>query len=188
MRDKRSKRGQMEILGLAVLFVIVIVGFLLFLRFGMDSAKTPVEEYYLNTLPQDMLDAIVHTSFDCDGVVYSVSDIIKDSQDDRYGGNIYCSSMGSEGSEDILDDIVSSVVAQSFEQLGRRYWVAVWDEDAQDDLGLISDDTQESFNYIKQSELNENPNCGILYPQEGYAKATYNLGTKTVFFGVGVCR
>ena len=116
----------MEVLGLAVLFVIVIVAFLLFLRMQDDAPDTPFEDYYQRTLAHDMLMTVVAISFDCDGAIYSVGDIAKDSKD---MGNIRCiessrSTVLGKTSSEILKEVGAKIVGHNMDKIGRKYWFA----------------------------------------------------------------
>lgn len=54
----------MEIFGLAMVFTLILVGFLVFLRFT-EPPNSPTTDFYLEQLPTQTLQAITHTTTPC---------------------------------------------------------------------------------------------------------------------------
>jgi hypothetical protein len=87
-----KRKSQMEILGLAILFVIIIFGFLIFMMLGKGSDEDTVAEFKDPKMVQSVLDTMVKVSVECDGQTYSLSDLWKDCVDANLG-YIKCSSI-----------------------------------------------------------------------------------------------
>lgn len=64
LKHRTNKKGQMEILGLAMVFTLILVGFLVFLRF-LEPPSSPTADFYLEQLPTQTLQAIAHTTTPC---------------------------------------------------------------------------------------------------------------------------
>lgn len=83
------KKSQMEILGLAILFVIIVFGFLIFMMLNSGEKSDPVEEFRDPKMVESVLDTIVKVSVECNGETYSLTELWKDCMDRGY---IDCSS------------------------------------------------------------------------------------------------
>jgi|GEM_PF-1542858 hypothetical protein len=60
-----NKRAQMEIFGLAIIFVIFILGLLIFLKFSGDEPITTAEDFVMKQLPTRMLQTMMKTTTGC---------------------------------------------------------------------------------------------------------------------------
>lgn len=64
-KDRRSSRAQMEVFGLAIIFVIFILGLLIFLKFSGDESITTAEDFVMKQLPTRMLQTMMKTTTAC---------------------------------------------------------------------------------------------------------------------------
>lgn len=189
------KNGQMEILGLAILFVIIIIAFLLFLKFSKPP-QAQFEEYYTKTLPNDALIAFLGTSIECSldssgnyNRTYSMEEVIKDAYDETFGDNIFCYYYN-EGfnSEDIVKEYGSSIINNTMSTFGRKYWFAIWtDEDLDSDTKLP---LPEKFvdKYITYSQKDAKQICSVNNSfTMSKVQFTTNSGSDTLFVGIGIC-
>jgi len=126
-----NNKSQMEILGLAIVFVLIILGFLLYLRFSGDISKTPKEEYLLPAKAQSILTAMLRTSVECcddasgdNCVSYSISDLLKDGADITLG-DIQCWNFDDDGpnsSEEYAQEQMDILLGRSMEVWDEDYW------------------------------------------------------------------
>lgn len=126
-----SRKSQMEILGLALVFVIIITGFLLYLKFSNGSEITTKEEYLLPVKSQSILTAMLRTDVLCcqnihctddNTISYSISDLLKDGADINLN-QIKCYS---SSDNDFID---SEVYAQEQMDLLLADTMEIWQED-----------------------------------------------------------
>jgi len=70
------KKAQMEIFGLAIIFLLIIVALLLFLRFSTPREEV-ASDFFFVQLPTKTIQTILHTTTDCQGqdVAVLISDI-----------------------------------------------------------------------------------------------------------------
>ena len=59
-----AKKGQLEILGLAIVMVILLFGFIIFLRFTSEP-PAPAQNFFFTELPSQTLDTLIGTTTDC---------------------------------------------------------------------------------------------------------------------------
>ena len=87
LANKRtSKRGQMEIMGLAVVVILVIVGITLLIRFSLTPAKQTKEKFEAGQLPETIITALEQSTTDCQE--QSMANLIEDCG--AFGGTIQC--------------------------------------------------------------------------------------------------
>ncbi|KHO50772.1 MAG: hypothetical protein QT07_C0007G0025 [archaeon GW2011_AR16] len=87
LANKRtSKRGQMEIMGLAVVVILVIVGITLLIRFSLTPAKQTKEKFEAGQLPETIITALAQSTTDCQE--QSMANLIEDCG--AFGGTIQC--------------------------------------------------------------------------------------------------
>ena len=65
IKTKSKSRGQMEIFGLAIIFVIFILGLLIFIKFSGDEKITTAEDFIMQQLPTRMLQTMMKTTTGC---------------------------------------------------------------------------------------------------------------------------
>lgn len=75
------KRSQMEILGLAVVFILLIFGLLIYLRLSVNDEGSK-DDFVQPKLSASVLNSMLKTSVRCDvNTVYSITDLLKDCAD-----------------------------------------------------------------------------------------------------------
>jgi hypothetical protein len=68
MRIRKNRKSQMEIMGLAIIFVLVILGVLFAIRFVLTKPETGLREGYIESrLAYNMVNAVRGVSTDCHG-------------------------------------------------------------------------------------------------------------------------
>lgn len=60
----KSKRGQLEILGLAIIMVILLFAFIAYLRLTSDP-PAPAQNFFFTELPSQTLSVLLETTTDC---------------------------------------------------------------------------------------------------------------------------
>lgn len=89
----RYKKSQMEIMGLAVVVVLIVLGLLFAVKFILFKPEESVRKDYTNTqLSANILNTILNTNTPCNGI--SIEDLLKDAS--KSSPNIICSAMSSE--------------------------------------------------------------------------------------------
>jgi len=60
-----KRKGQMEIFGLAIVFVLFILALLIFLKFSSDPDEDTAEDFMMKQLPTKMLQTMMKTTTSC---------------------------------------------------------------------------------------------------------------------------
>ncbi len=81
-----KKRGQMEIMGLAVVVILVIVGITLLIRFSLTPAKQTKEKFEAGQLPETIITSLAGSTTTCQE--QSMANLIEDCG--AFGGTIQC--------------------------------------------------------------------------------------------------
>ncbi len=77
------RKSQMEVMGLAIIVVIVIIGILLSLRFMKSSTVDETESDFTDsTLASNMLNVMLKTDLDCSGKDLEMSNLLQDCAED----------------------------------------------------------------------------------------------------------
>jgi len=93
-------KGQLEIFGLAIVFVLILLGLLLYLRFAGTSSNES-EEFYLRQMPGRMLNSMKETTTDCrdqnlENLIVDVAEkSLKEIDDETYPDK-YCKGIQSQ--------------------------------------------------------------------------------------------
>lgn len=71
------RRAQAEIIGLVLILILLAVGFLLYVRFGLMSPESTMRESYESTqFGQSFVDSLAKSTLKCGGVTYTVQELI----------------------------------------------------------------------------------------------------------------
>ncbi|MGC9032737.1 MAG: hypothetical protein ACP5H9_05035 [Candidatus Woesearchaeota archaeon] len=129
------KKAQVEIIGIAIVLVVIIIGALFLFGLNTKSQKSqPVsisEEIRIKNLGSNFLNAMLKTTTDCEG--YSVQDLFKDCFTDKL---IKCGSMSSC---DKVKDLSKNSFFKFFDDIEEYYNFKVYfNGDEQKDLSLTS--------------------------------------------------
>jgi hypothetical protein len=85
-----NKEAQMEIMGLAIIVVLLVLGMLFMVKFVLFKEPEDYRAEYTNTqMAANMLNAILNTNTDCNGI--SVSELLQDASKDN--PDIECGNM-----------------------------------------------------------------------------------------------
>ncbi len=111
-----SKKSQMEILGLAVVIVLILLGFLLYLRFGMNGNNADFEEFADPKMAASTLNAMLKTTVSCDSKKYSITELLQDCYNWKM---VYC---GGQDSCTFAENSLGIMLDTSLKQWGKGYW------------------------------------------------------------------
>ncbi|MEM4259656.1 MAG: hypothetical protein QXG00_00310 [Candidatus Woesearchaeota archaeon] len=75
---KKFKKSQIEIMGLAIIVVLVAIGTYLFFTLSSHIPKHTPKNYIDDKLAQSYLLALLDTQIDCGGIPYSIQEFIVD--------------------------------------------------------------------------------------------------------------
>jgi hypothetical protein len=86
MSHWKIKKSQMEMMGLAIIVILISFGLLFFLRFSlMKPSTTPTQEYKKSALASNFINTLVETdAANCSNVKFS--DLFKDCAENNNGG------------------------------------------------------------------------------------------------------
>ena len=170
-------KSQMEILGLAILFVLLIFGFLFFIMFTSGEKSDTREEFLQPKMASSILTSMLKTSMKCGDAVYSVTDLLKDCGDVTLR-LIYCGNYEFHDSNNdqaiqscgIDKDMIEEMLASTMDVYDREYWMKAYTS------------SQEIFEIQAiDSECTENS------PQKSPAHQPFELTTDTLNIGFGIC-
>ncbi len=106
----------MEIMGLAIIVVLMILGLLFAVRFILfKSPSTYRSEYTTTQLTANMLNTMLNVNTECNQV--SVSELLQDAS--RDSPNIVC---GIQNSQDFANETISYLLNKTLDPLRRDYY------------------------------------------------------------------
>jgi hypothetical protein len=78
MNNKKYKKGQVEVFGLAFIVILIVVGFFIYVSFkSHETQENPQKEFTNNKLASDFVLSVIHVNVeDCDE--FSVEDLLVD--------------------------------------------------------------------------------------------------------------
>ncbi len=116
MKFNFGKKGQLEILGMAIVMVILLFAFIIYLRFTSEP-PAPVENFFFSQLPSQTLSTILGTTTDCRDLKVGVLIADVASHTDSSGGidtGQLISCGGGRTSETEVFDPANSVIVDIF--------------------------------------------------------------------------
>lgn len=116
MRVTNNKKSQMEIMGLAIVVVLLVLGMLFAIRFVLMKEPEKNREEYTNTqLAANMLNTILNTNSDCNKI--SISELLQDAS--KAYPTIVC--QGYSTQEDYLRITISSILIRTLNISKKQY-------------------------------------------------------------------
>ena len=114
------KRSQMEIMGLAIIVILISLGLLFYVRFvAFEDPKTPKDNYKPSALASNFLNTMLNTnSPDCTNTQFDTL-FIDCSTHNYNGGNIPC---GDPYSCEYLQTNVADLLEKSLGDIGYEYY------------------------------------------------------------------
>ena len=104
---QNNKKGQMEIMGLAIVVILMVSGMLFAVKFVLFKPETTYRKDYTNTqLAANMLNTLLNTNTNCNDV--TIGELLQDaSRDTSY---IDCSGISSQ---DYVQDVVEGLLGNT---------------------------------------------------------------------------
>ncbi len=109
-KRKKNQKGQMEVFGLAVIVILISIGFFLYVSFKVkETPQTPQKDYTNDRMANDFVLAILNVNIDsC--APYTVEDLIIDCAKQR---NIQCG-YTSDNSCIVLNKTINTLIDSTF--------------------------------------------------------------------------
>ena len=107
------KKAQMEIMGLAIIVILLVLGMLFVIGVVIQPSTDIRASYTYEKLASNSLNALLKTSTDCRDL--SIKDLLKDCGGDR---NIYC---GSENSCTYVENSIYTILEDTITPLNKKY-------------------------------------------------------------------
>ncbi len=163
-----GKRGQGEILGLAVVVVLVIVGFMLALRFWLNEPKDDTTTVVIDRqLSSSMIATLLNTNLDCKDV--TLSEVFQDCA--QQGSTFeYCSDPGNPRRRacDEAEHVTGIILERTLKRWDRGYLLSVRTA------------SEEKFNH-------SNLGCGIGLSDAEKEKFPIPTKSGTIYLELTVC-
>ena len=112
---RHIRKSQMEILGLAFVFIILIFGLIIFLRLGVSSEGGHVSPDRDNLLAASFISSILKTSVECGQHIYSVNYLLRDCVS---ANRIVCEGRNSCV---VANETITDILSQTLVQYQRSY-------------------------------------------------------------------
>lgn len=187
------RKGQMEILGLAILFVIIVFGLLLFMRFKSDDNDT-VDTFRDPKMASSVLNTLVKVSVRCDGSEhpYSLGEMWKDCADTGMR-SVSCANHNDAFNEVfnytdnapdscvVAEAVTKKVLSETMDRyfIERKYWFSVSVRSS------AATGAEPDYLYIITTDDGKcNPDADQLQP----AHQPIELSRSTMDIGFGICR
>lgn len=104
---RKNKKSQMEIMGLAIIVVLLIVGLMFALRFTLFKAPQTYRKEYIETqLAANMLNTLLNTNTECNDI--SVGELLSDASKDNPSINCSVSGYPSD-SQGFVDQTITNL-------------------------------------------------------------------------------
>jgi len=114
----RNKKSQMEIMGLAIIMILIIMGVLFALRFVITKPSSEVgAEFRQTQLAANTLSAIKSTKTTCRDT--TISQLL---QDCARGGSLNC---GGKNSCEFAEEVLGQIFAETFETWKKPYYFSI---------------------------------------------------------------
>lgn len=111
---KKNKKSQAEIVGLAIIVILITIGLLFFVKFGILNKKDDIKGSFIDSeLANNMIDVLLKTTTDCKGS--DVSDLF---QDCAAFNNIDCDGMNSY---EKLNETIDKIFSKTLEKWKKSY-------------------------------------------------------------------
>ncbi len=108
------RKAQMEIMGLAVIVILLVLGMLFVIGVMLEPSDDIRQAYAYEKLASNSLNALLKTSTDCNNL--DVKDLLKDCGGDM---NIYC---GSVSSCDYVESVIYTIFEGIITPLNKKYY------------------------------------------------------------------
>ena len=120
-----KKRSQAEILGLAVVFILIVVGILFYIKYSAKEADTSKQEFLESNMASNMLNSVLKTTTQCKDA--TVNDLV---QDCAYARAITCTAFSCEygtctatsDSCTYLSDFIKNAFNRTFDAWGEIHY------------------------------------------------------------------
>ncbi len=112
-RTTLRTRGQMEILGIAIVVIILIIGVTFLLTMTLKPQERPHERFAKKQLAQNLIDAMTKSNTDCKG--YTFATVLANCANRQPSGSIDCGSgqltcaYARENIASILDEVLGTM-------------------------------------------------------------------------------
>jgi len=114
IKMKKNKKSQAEIIGLAIIVILITMGLLFFVKFGISNKKDDTKGSFVNSeLASNMVTVLLKTTTDCKKS--SVSDLF---QDYATFNNINCDGMNSD---EKLNETMDIIFGETLEKWEKSY-------------------------------------------------------------------
>ncbi len=137
---KMSKKAQLEILGLAIIVILITLGILFVIKFVVLKEPTQLRKSYMRTeMASNMLNALVRTDTDCRRK--SVTELLQDCANnprDSGGGSIVCET--GEYSCEFVNNTIHDITDQTFGVWNIDYELLIWLEDGESLTHILEPD------------------------------------------------
>jgi type II secretory pathway pseudopilin PulG len=111
-----KKKSQMEIMGLAIVVVLLVLGMLFAVKFILFPQQTSYRPEYTNTqLAANMINTILNTDTNCSGI--SIGELLIDASKDTYVLNC-----GSLSSQQFVNSTISNILTQTLKVWKKDYF------------------------------------------------------------------
>jgi len=114
---KKNKKSQAEIIGLAIIVILITMGLLFFVKFGILDKKDNSKESFVNSeLTSNMVTVLLKTTTDCKKS--SVSDLFQDCAGFE---KFDCNDDGTHDSCDNLNKTIDRIFSRTLEEWKKPY-------------------------------------------------------------------
>lgn len=121
----KLKKGQLEVLGLAIIVILITLGVLFVIRFIVTKEPTQLRQSYTRTeMASNMLNTLIRTDTFCRSK--SITELMQDCASNPPNGSINCNGMKSCI---FLNETISNITSKTLTVWGVDYEFDVWLED-----------------------------------------------------------
>jgi len=132
---KLSKKSQLEVLGLAIVVILITLGVLFVIRFIVFKEPTEIRKSYIKTeLASNMLNTLIRTDTTCRSK--SITELLQDCASNPPNGSIDC---GSDHSCKFLNETIEIITNKTLRKWNQDYQFDVWLEDGTVLIHTLSD-------------------------------------------------
>lgn len=121
----QKKKGQMEILGLAIVVILLTLGVLFFIRFALSEKPSELKQSYEQTeMASNMINTMLRLDTECRGK--SMTELMQ-----SCASTIEINCGNGVMACEYLDNVVDEIMANTLESWGLEYQFSVWIEDGE---------------------------------------------------------
>lgn len=200
----KNKRSQTEIMGLAILFVLMIFGLLIYLKFTSGEKKNPRDDYLQPKMASSVLNAMLKTSVACntrgtddtsDDIIYSITDLLKDCMDvnlhtitcpayvwlDEFPDGLITNNNYPESCQ-VAEDMFKTMLKGSLDKYSIPYYLEVKTKDGNDIFNSKLNGKTKIFRGVGDGKF-----CTSSMRQREPAVQPFELSTDTLIIQLGIC-